>query len=67
MGNIFLDDDDIIRGYSINEEVGLSGTSDFSKIRLDSIDNDFDDDLILGGAKSNSPEILESISIRDLG
>ncbi|KAF3652275.1 putative FBD-associated F-box protein-like [Capsicum annuum] len=54
-------------GYSINEEVGLSGTSDFSKIRLDSIDNDFDDDLILGGAKSNSPEILESISIRDLG
>lgn len=67
MGNIFLDDDGIIRGLSISEEAGLSGTYDFRKIRLDSIDNDFGNDLVRGVAKSNRPEILETVGTRDLG
>lgn len=63
IGNIFLNDDSMVRSSSISQKASLARSNDGRKVRLDSIHNDLGNKLVGDVAKDYRSEIFKGCSI----
>lgn len=66
MADILLNNDCIIRGSFLSQKTGLRGANDVGKKGLNPGSYDLSDDFILGIAKPNGSDVLESCGISAL-